>query len=318
MTLPRTERLKLLGLWPLWQLRGAAPPPDDAHDVETTVAAVETIQSAPLPPPFTPDPRPAKATTSHEPAPHEPVPHSPRGPRPFLAALQSSMHATEAQRPAASKDTLPPKPDQKNTPAEISVQHPDVANLDWLQLREAVESCTRCNLHAARNQAVFGVGAPQADWLFVGEAPGAEEDRRGEPFVGQAGQLLDAMLAAIQLDRQQNLYITNVLKSRPPGNQDPKPEQVAACIPFLKRQIELVKPKLIVALGRFAAQTLLDCDTSISKLRGQVHNYHGIPLVVTYHPAYLLRNLPDKAKVWEDLCLAKRTMQARAQPANPG
>jgi uracil-DNA glycosylase family 4 len=156
---------------------------------------------------------------------------------------------------------------------------------------------------------VLGVGDIHADWLFVGEAPGAEEDVQGEPFVGAAGKLLDAMLAAIHLRRGENVYIANILKARPPGNRNPKPEEITACLPYLERQVQLIQPKLIVALGRFAAHTLLDTDASISSLRGQVHQYQGIPLIVTYHPAYLLRNLADKARAWEDLCLAVTTMQ---------
>jgi DNA polymerase len=153
------------------------------------------------------------------------------------------------------------------------------------------------------------VGDRNADWLIIGEAPGADEDRLGEPFVGQAGKLLDAMLAAIGLARGNNVYITNVLKSRPPGNRNPEPDEVAACRPYLLAQIELIRPKLILALGRFAAQSLLDTDEAIGRLRGRVHRFRDVPLVVTYHPAYLLRNLPDKARAWEDLCLARRAMQ---------
>jgi len=163
-------------------------------------------------------------------------------------------------------------------------------------------------LHAGRAQTVFGVGDEKADWLLVGEAPGAEEDRVGEPFVGQAGRLLDNMLAAIGLRRGENVYICNVLKCRPPGNRNPEPDEVAKCTPFLLRQIELIEPKLIVAMGRFAAQTLLNTDASIASLRGRVHRYAERPLIVTYHPAYLLRNLPDKSKAWSDLVFARRTM----------
>ena len=179
----------------------------------------------------------------------------------------------------------------------------------WMELKRAVPACTACGLHKSRTQTVFGVGDEKADWLLVGEAPGAEEDRLGDPFVGQAGKLLDNMLAAIGLDRRSNVYIANVLKCRPPGNRNPEPEEVAKCTPFLLRQIELIQPKLIVAMGRFAAQTLLASGASIASLRGRVHRYAGVPLVVTYHPAYLLRNLPDKAKAWEDLVFARRTMQ---------
>jgi uracil-DNA glycosylase len=178
----------------------------------------------------------------------------------------------------------------------------------WIELKQAVPACTACGLHQTRTQTVFGVGDEQADWMLIGEAPGAEEDRLGEPFVGQAGKLLDNMLAAIGLKRGENVYIANVLKCRPPGNRNPQPEEVAKCTPFLKQQIALIGPKLIIAMGRFAAQTLLASDASISSLRGRVYRYEGVPLIVTYHPAYLLRNLPDKAKAWADLVFAKKTM----------
>jgi DNA polymerase len=177
----------------------------------------------------------------------------------------------------------------------------------WDQLADAVAHCSACKLHTTRSQGVLGVGDRNADWLIIGEAPGADEDAQGEPFVGQAGKLLDAMLASIGLKRGTNVYITNLLKSRPPGNRNPEPDEVAACRPYLLAQIELVQPKLILALGRFAAQSLLDTDEAIARLRGRVHRFQGIPLIVTYHPAYLLRNLPDKARAWEDLCLARRT-----------
>jgi DNA polymerase len=182
------------------------------------------------------------------------------------------------------------------------------ATNDWVELKQAVSGCVSCGLHKSRTQTVFGVGDESADWMLIGEAPGAEEDRLGDPFVGQAGRLLDNMLLAIGLRRGDNVYIANVLKCRPPGNRNPQPEEVAKCTPHLLRQIELVKPKLILALGRFAAQTLLATDASIASLRGRVHRYAGVPLIVTYHPAYLLRTLPDKAKAWEDLVFAKKTM----------
>jgi DNA polymerase len=157
---------------------------------------------------------------------------------------------------------------------------------------------------------VFGVGDERASWMLVGEAPGADEDRLGEPFVGQAGRLLDNMLAALGLTRGNDVYIANVLKCRPPGNRNPQPDEVAQCSPYLLRQIGLIQPKLIVAMGRFAAQALLNTDASIASLRGRVHRYAGVPLVVTYHPAYLLRSLPDKAKAWIDLRFAARTLSA--------
>jgi DNA polymerase len=168
--------------------------------------------------------------------------------------------------------------------------------LDWDALVAAVKACTRCPLSDSRIQGVPGAGDPNAEWLFIGEAPGEDEDRLGEAFVGKAGKLLDAMLAGIGLQRGRNVYIANIIKSRPPGNRDPEPEEVAACLPYLERQIELIKPRLIVVLGRIAAQTLLVTDTPIGRLRGHVHQYRGVPMVVTYHPAYLLRIPADKAK----------------------
>jgi DNA polymerase len=183
-----------------------------------------------------------------------------------------------------------------------------ILRMDWPELKSAVAGCQTCSLHKTRKNTVFGVGDERADWLLVGEAPGAEEDARGEPFVGQAGRLLDNMLAAIGLKRGENVYICNVLKCRPPGNRNPEPFEVAQCGPHLLRQLALIKPKLILAMGRFAVQSLLETDASIASLRGKTHRYQGVPLVVTYHPAYLLRNLPDKAKAWEDLCFARRTI----------
>jgi DNA polymerase len=181
----------------------------------------------------------------------------------------------------------------------------------WESLRSEVLACTKCTLHASRTQGVFGVGNREAQWLVVGEAPGAEEDRRGEPFVGRAGHLLDAMLKAIGLSRGHNVYIANVLKSRPPGNRDPKPEEVAACLPYLIRQIELLKPRVMLAVGRIAAQNLLATDAPLGRLRGKVHHFGELntPLIVTYHPAYLLRTPGDKRKAWEDLKFARSVFQ---------
>ncbi len=185
--------------------------------------------------------------------------------------------------------------------------------MDWTQLKAAVQACSACVLHARRKQSVFGVGDERADWLFVGEGPGAEEDERGEPFVGQAGRLLDNMLASLGLRRGQDVYIANVVKCRPPGNRVPEPKEAAQCEPYLMRQIALIRPRLVVALGKTAALSLLRTDASIASLRGRVHDLNGVPLLVTYHPAYLLRNLPDKAKAWEDLCMARALMEKLKQ-----
>lgn len=182
--------------------------------------------------------------------------------------------------------------------------------MDWAALENAVRDCTACGLRAGCTQTVFGVGARDAGWMVIGEAPGADEDKQGEPFVGRAGQLLNAMLAAIGLQREQ-VYIANILKCRPPKNRDPKPEEAELCRPFLERQIALVRPQLILAVGRIAAQNLLKTDTPIGKLRGQLHEVGGIPVVVTYHPAYLLRSPSEKRKAWDDLKFAGRIFRER-------
>lgn len=202
------------------------------------------------------------------------------------------------------------------TPAAVgsaAVQQDRVATeqASWDELANAVRPCTLCQLHTSRTQTVFGVGNRQAEWMIIGEAPGADEDAQGEPFVGRAGQLLNSMLKAIGLPREQ-VFIANVLKCRPPGNRDPKPDEVERCMPYLARQIELVNPRVILCVGRIAAQNLLNTETPIGKLRGQVHRL-GVrqrPVVVTYHPAYLLRSPGEKRKAWDDLQLALRTLAA--------
>jgi uracil-DNA glycosylase len=181
---------------------------------------------------------------------------------------------------------------------------------DWGVLRQRVAACTACDLCKTRTQTVFGVGNTRSDWLVIGEAPGAEEDRQGEPFVGRAGQLLNAMLLAIGLPRE-TVFIANILKCRPPGNRDPKPEEVSRCLPFLTAQIGLLKPKMMLAVGRIAAQNLLATDAPLARLRGKLHHFGeaNTPLVITYHPAYLLRTPSDKRKAWEDLKFARATYQ---------
>ena len=197
-----------------------------------------------------------------------------------------------------------------------AVPQQSAAPSGWTELERAVKTCTLCPLHQTRTQGVFGVGNRNAQWMVIGEAPGADEDRQGEPFVGRAGQLLNSMLKAIGLKREQ-VFIANILKSRPPNNRDPRPEEVRACIPYLFRQIELVNPKLILCVGRIAAQTLLETDTPIGKLRGQLHRIAGNrPMVVTYHPAYLLRSPGEKRKSWSDLLLAMRTFEQAAGGAS--
>ena len=197
----------------------------------------------------------------------------------------------------------------------IKAQASPVSALDWPALRDAVAACTACRLCENRRQTVFGVGNERAHWMLVGEAPGEQEDRQGEPFVGKSGQLLDNMLRAVGLTRgdadpAHQVYIANTLKCRPPGNRNPQPDELAKCEAFLIRQVQLLQPKIIVAMGAFAVQSLLRTTEPVGKLRGRVHRYQGVPLIVTYHPAYLLRNLVDKAKAWDDLCLALETAQA--------
>jgi DNA polymerase len=232
--------------------------------------------------------------------------------------------ATQAIANAAGVDTAA---------RHILIQRPDgIDHMDWAALHSTVSACQACTLCSSRQNTVFGVGAaahdsqaPQVDWLIVGEAPGEDEDRQGEPFAGQAGQLLNNMLAAMQLSRTGprtsaggGVFITNVLKCRPPGSRNPKPEEVAQCLPYLERQVALLQPKMILAMGRFAVQALLrdtlpEVDTTpLGKLRGRVHHYQNVPVVVTYHPAYVLRNLPEKAKVWADLCLAMAQVKGSA------
>jgi len=197
-----------------------------------------------------------------------------------------------------------------------------VESMDWPALREAVENCTACRLCEGRRNTVFGVGNEHAHWMIVGEAPGEQEDLQGEPFVGKAGQLLDNMLRAIGLTREnappeRQVFIANTLKCRPPGNRNPQPDELAQCEPFLIRQVALVQPRIIVAMGRFAVQSLLRSSDPIGRLRGRVHRYHGVPLIVTYHPAYLLRNPVDKARAWEDLCLALDVLAGTAGGGEP-
>jgi uracil-DNA glycosylase family 4 len=259
---------------------------------------------------------------------------------PVPATVAGSMHkanfSTLAVQQHAKAETIP---------APAVTPHSDVAGLDWSALKQRVSACSACKLRAGCTQTVFGVGDEHADWLFVGEGPGADEDALGEPFVGQAGKLLDNMLIAIKLKRGKNVYIANVVKCRPPGNRNPDAEEIAACLPYLQRQIELIKPKLIVALGKVASNALLGRDATLASLRGKLHEYHvasatgmeegqvdesshqsssphqttsshrirtTIPLIVTYHPAYLLRSPTEKAKAWQDLTMAVRAGRGEA------
>lgn len=233
--------------------------------------------------------------------------------------LRGNAGEPAEEHDAVAPVELPPEPgarsrpeaQQEPQPAPVITSPADVQDSDWAPLNEAIRACTGCALHASRTQAVCGVGNQQADWLVIGEAPGGDEDKKGEPFVGRAGQLLNEMLRAIGLQREQ-VFIANVLKCRPPNNRDPQPEEIARCLPYLQRQIELLQPKIILVVGRIAAQALLQTETPIGKLRGNAYEYQGVPLVVTYHPAYLLRSPSQKSKSWADLLLALDIMAERS------
>ena len=239
-----------------------------------------------------------------------------RAPAPTVQTGQTGA-ATERPLPAREAPPAWATALRAETPVALAPRPlaTGIAAMDWPALREAVADCTACKLCQGRKQTVFGVGNPQAHWMIVGEAPGEQEDLQGEPFVGKSGQLLDNMLRAIHLTRQeapphQQVYIAISLKCRPPGNRNPQPDELAQCEPFLIRQVELVRPKIILAMGRFAVQSLLRSNEPIGRLRGRVHDYQGVPLIVTYHPAYLLRSLEEKARAWDDLCLAVETVKA--------
>lgn len=246
----REERLREMGLSPIWRLR------ETAVGGAALASAVASDRATALPP------------------------------------------RTVASEPTSASPAVIPIVDSRSA---------GIAACQWNELDPHIAACTACALSRTRRKTVPGIGVAPAGWMFVGEGPGAEEDAQGEPFVGQAGRLLDNMLRAIGLQRSEGIYITNVVKCRPPNNRNPEPQEIAQCAPYLERQIALVQPRLLVALGRFAAQALLETDATIGSLRGRVHAYRGTALIVTYHPAYLLRTLPDKAKAWEDLLLAKRT-----------
>lgn len=256
--------------------------------------------------------------------PDAPVPPAPPGAAPASGPIASAVPAAAARPlvappPAPAATPLAPpastgRGPESSAPGDAA-RREAIATMDWPALRESVAACTACGLCRERRQTVFGVGHARAHWMIVGEAPGEQEDRQGEPFVGPAGHLLDNMLHALQLTRAEadaahQVFIANTLKCRPPRNRNPEAQELAACEPFLMRQIELVRPRIILAMGRFAVQSLLRSSEPIGRLRGRVHRYQGVPLVVTYHPAYLLRNPADKARAWDDLCLAARTAHA--------
>ncbi|WP_321841592.1 uracil-DNA glycosylase [Paraburkholderia bannensis] len=320
--------LEELGLAPRWVRKGAT--------VAAPEVAVEAVVAAPLE--VAVEAQPVLASEVAQPAPVVARATTPKTtPKAHVEDAFAADDAPQQARPERER-AAPAKPTQAAQPASEepppfteedfawfdSVAEPvlphdiepvraprdDVATLDWDTLAERVASCTRCRLCEKRTNTVFGVGDREAEWMLIGEAPGENEDRQGEPFVGQAGKLLDNMLRSLTLARAENVYIANVIKCRPPGNRNPEPDEVARCEPYLQRQVALVKPKIIVAMGRFAAQSLLKTGDSIASLRGRVHEYEGVPVIVTYHPAYLLRSLQDKSKAWSDLCLARDTWRA--------
>lgn len=248
----------------------------------------------------------AEAACTGEPV--QPAQPEPAPPRPLA---QAAPVRVAPSTPAAA---VPPREAAVVPAADPAMRPQGIDQMDWEGLRQAVAGCQACPLHRGRTNTVFGTGDVSADWMVVGEAPGENEDLQGEPFVGAAGQLLDRMLQAVGRSRQgqgaQGVYIANVLKCRPPANRNPQPTEIAQCEPFLVRQVAMLRPRLILAMGRFAVQTLLGSTEPIGRLRGQVHRYQGVPVVVTYHPAYLLRNPIDKRKAWADLCLAMDTAEA--------
>ncbi len=293
----RDAALREMGLGPIWVRRGSqasAPLVPEASAPQQ--AAMVSQQAAVVPP---------RAQVQ-----------SVTPPLPTTAALAVSMPAPSA--PAHSDSVARHNQPRPSSPPQPRIQAGDdtrsarIATLDWAALEDDIRACRACVLCERRKQAVPGVGDRQARWMLVGEGPGAEEDQRGEPFVGQAGRLLDNMLAALGLDRTKDVYIANAVKCRPPHNRTPDRTELTACLPYLDRQIALVQPRLLVALGRPAAQALLDRELAISAARGKRFERHGIPVVVTYHPAYLLRNPQDKARAWEDLCFARRLMAGEA------
>ena len=294
----REQFLEALGLMPEWlpRARGAhtVEPSDSAASGEAKSAA--TAEAAEIV--TIPDPAAASGA---------------------LRDAQPS-HVGIADPSAPEYRVAEPQPQMVSEPLETSpglaMRAATIAALDWEPLARHAADCQACALCERRTQAVFGVGDRQAEWMFIGEGPGEQEDLQGEPFVGQSGKLLDNMLFALGVSRQKNVYIANTVKCRPPGNRDPQPAETEACEPYLQRQIALLRPRLIVVLGKVAAHRLLRTEVPVSRLRGQVHDYAGIPVVVTYHPSYLLRAPNEKAKAWDDLCLA-RAVYERSPSARP-
>lgn len=314
----REAMLREMNLYPLWVRRDLPAPVAAAAPVVTQLAAPfaapEVVVAPAIVRPTAVAPQP-DGIPAPQPA-EMPAPQAAEMPAPPPESAASSEETPPADLFAAPDDqgwagmTFRDHEEAEDTLREFQrkVAAGPLAGVDWPELEQKVRDCEQCKLRAGCTQTVFGVGDRRADWLVVGEGPGAEEDAQGEPFVGQAGRLLDNMLASIGLKRGDNVYIANVVKCRPPNNRNPLEDEIAACRPYLQRQIELVQPRLIVVLGKVAATTLLGRDATIGSLRGKLHDYRGVPLLVTYHPAYLLRSPMEKAKAWQDLCLAVETM----------
>ncbi|HSM97902.1 MAG TPA: uracil-DNA glycosylase [Gallionella sp.] len=291
----REAMLRELNLYPQW-VRRKMP-------AQVAPEQVATMAGSPLP---------AEAAVELAPpaVAGRPVPKVLPAVRPGPSALLGTEGAVEGHEyvPVVSVHASASPARTENSIPQAPVPGSGLDRFGWPELKQQVRGCTACKLRAGCTQTVFGVGDENADWLFVGEGPGAEEDALGEPFVGQAGKLLDSMLMAIKLKRGRNVYIANVVKCRPPDNRNPAADEIAQCLPYLERQIELIRPRLIVALGKVASNALLGRDATLASLRGKLHDYRGIPLIVTYHPAYLLRSPTEKARAWQDLCLAVKFM----------
>lgn len=300
LTARQASMLREMNLAPLWRLRGrevsVVPEPGLLDEVQAITSPTRTEAVAPA--------LGQAAEAASRVANVLPADAGLRQVWPDGASAQ--RRASEASPPMGKLLPEPLSP----APREAT---PDVAGADWMELEARIHACKSCGLCESRLQAVVGTGERRARWMFVGEAPGQEEDRAGLPFVGLAGQLLDAMLAALGLRRGEDVYIANAVKCRPPFNRTPMPEEIHACLPYLQRQIELVQPQLILALGRPAAYALLGQEVKINAVRGQVFERDGVPVVVSYHPAYLLRNPADKSRAWEDLLFARRVLTARSQ-----
>lgn len=280
MTIAREILLREMGLTPVWKLRGR----EEERELLGSSEEDDLNERPPEPDQHAPG------------APLPPSPSPPSTPPPSAGTSTAGERAPPVSHDVATAST-----------AGDDERAARIAKLSWEELETDIRHCSACRLCERRTQTVPGTGERDAQWMLVGEGPGAEEDKRGVPFVGAAGKLLDAMLAALGLGRDRGVFITNAVKCRPPHNRTPERDEIAACRPYLERQIALLQPRLLLALGRPAAQTLLDREVRINAVRGKAAAYGSIPVVVTYHPAYLLRNPGDKARVWEDLCLARRT-----------